>query len=342
MNVEYMTQLKKWAAQGLRWAEALLFKAQHSSPLPPGARMAINTNGEMVGAISMGCVENDLRENLLRVLEIGEPCVRHYGTAGNVVIEVGLTCGGEIDVLLRRQDMDDVWQALASRDEAQSVLLLTGVSGPCLGKQRAIFANGNSVGSLSSPACDAAVEKAAAPLRKRGGYTCLKANGLEVFAELWEAAPQLAIIGASPMATALCRMASLCGFDVAIVDPRKVYARAELFPGAKRVVHEWPEEGLRQLGVNSSWFVAVLAHDEKLDVPALATALKTNCRYIGLLGSRKTQEKRRAALRELGFSAEMLERIRGPIGLECGALEPAEIAVSILAELIAVRRAMPC
>ncbi len=338
MNREYASKLKEWADQGIPWAEALLFKAQHSSPLPPGARLAINAKGDAVGAISMGCVENDLRESLLRVLETGEAVVRHYGTPGNALIEVGLTCGGEIDVLLRRQEMDEVWQSLARREASQPLLLLTGVSPACRGRQRILFRDRRAAGTLGSDDTDAAADRAAEKLWSQGGYACIRIGDQEIFAELWEPAPQLAIIGASPIAMTLCRMARLCGFEVAVVDPRKVYARADLFPDAARVIHEWPEKGLREAGINACWFVAVLAHDEKLDVPALATALEKGCRYVGLLGSRATQMKRREALRQLGFSDEALGRIHGPIGLECGALEPAEIAVSILAELVAVRR----
>jgi xanthine dehydrogenase accessory factor len=340
MNTDYILKLREWAQQGFPWAEAILVKAQHSSPLPPGARLAINAKGDMVGAISMGCVENDLRENLLRVLETGQPCIRSYGTPNNALIEVGLTCGGKIDVLLHRQEPDDVRTFILCRDPSQSVLVLIGISAGCLGRQRVVPAAGAPLGSLGSASLDAEAERAASFLKTRGGHACVKAAGEEILAEFWEPPPQLAIVGASPIAMTLCHIATLVGFEVTIVDPRKVYARAELFPDAKRVVHEWPEEGLQQAGLDAPWYVAVVAHDEKLDVPALSAALRANCRYIGLLGSRTTQSKRREALRKLGFTEEQLKRIRGPIGMECGALEPAEIAVSILAELIATRRAV--
>lgn len=335
---EYLDTIKAWANRGIPWAEAILVKAQHSSPLPPGARLAINAQGNMVGAISMGCVENDLKENLLRVLETGEPCLRHYGTPGNALIEVGLTCGGEIDVLLCRQALDEVWKTIFERDPTEPVLVITGIKPPIMGRQRLVFRSGRAVGSLGNAELDAAADQASNVLHDRGGYACFKIGETEIFAELWETPPQLAIIGASPIAMTLCHMATQVGFDVAIVDPRKVYARAELFPDAKRVVHEWPEEGLQALGIDDRWYVAVVAHDEKLDVPALSAALRARCRYIGLLGSRTTQSKRREALRKMGFSEAELQRIHGPIGLECGALTPPEIAVSILAELISARR----
>lgn len=338
MTPGYEAQLIDWAKKGIPWAEAILVKAQHSSPLPPGARLALNARGDMTGAISMGCVESDLREHLQAVLTEGTPRQLHYGAGNDMVLEVGLSCGGEIDVLLRRQEQDEVWKALERRDPSKPALLLTSLSALSLGRQMLVFSDETSVGGLDTPGLDDAAKREAAILWDRGGTLCVKASEMEVFAENLEPAPRLAVVGASPIAAALCRMAACAGFEVAVVDPRRAYARTDLFPEAKQVVHEWPEEGFSALGVDAGWYVAILAHDEKLDVPALAAALRLNCRYVGLLGSRTTQEKRRARLREMAFSEEQMKRIHGPIGLRFGALEPAEIAVSILAELIAMRR----
>lgn len=335
---EYEQTLCRWHDQGLAWAEAILVRAQHSSPLPPGARVALNERGETVGAISMGCVESDLLEHLSETLKDGEARWLHYGPSTLAVYEVGLTCGGAIDVLVRRQSPDEVWRAWARRDPARPVILLTALKPPQVGRQRLLSREGSPVGSLGDATLDEQAEAAVAGLWARGGYAYLELPAGEVFAEVFAPDPPLAIVGASPIAVALCRMSAEAGFAPYVVDPRRNFARAEQFPSARRVVHEWPEEGLRALGVDGSWFVAVLAHEEKLDVPALAAALRAECRYVGLLGSRRTQEKRKAALRQIGFSEAALQRIHGPIGLPCGALEPAEIAVSILAELIAVRR----
>lgn len=335
------TTLQEWARQGMPWAEAILVKAQHSSPLPPGARLFVNQKGEMHGAISLGCVESDIREHLLQVLKSGESRLLHYGAASEFSYEVGLSCGGEIEVLLRPQPRDEVWQALAARPPEQPAILLTCVTPPHAGSQRILLRGGAPAGSLGDAALDRDAAVAAEPLWSRGGHATLKLGETHVFAESLEPPPTLAIVGASPIAIALCRMAATTGFRVVIVDPRKVYAQAELFSDAARVIHEWPEEGLKAAGIGEDWYVAVLAHDPKLDLPALATALRHRCRYIGLLGSRITQEKRRSQLLEEGFTPAEIEKIHGPIGLPCGALDPAEIAVSILAELIGHRRRAP-
>ena len=330
--------LLEWERAGMAWAEAILVRAQHSSPLPPGARLFVNERGEMHGAISMGCVENDVREHLLQVLKNGEPRLVHYGAATEFSYEVGLSCGGEIDVLLRVQRPDETWRALVSRKPDQAAILLTRVTAPGAGSQRLYYPDGSGVGSLGDAQLDRQAADASEPLWKSCGHEYLKLGDTQVFAEYLDSQPVLAIVGASPIAVALCRMAAVAGFRVVIVDPRSAYARADLFPDAARVVHEWPEEGLKAAGINERWFVAVLAHDPKLDVPALATALRHRCRYIGLLGSKTTQAKRRAQLAEMGFKAEELNSIHGPIGLPFGAIEPAEIAVSILAEMIGFRR----
>ena len=332
------TVLLEWERAGMTWAEAILVRAQHSSPLPPGARLFVNERGEMHGAISMGCVESDVREHLLQVLKNGEPRLVHYGAANEFSYEVGLSCGGEIDVLLRVQPRDKLWRVLATRKPEQLAILLTRVSPPHQGSQRVCFPDGSGAGTLGNADIDRQAAAAAEPLWQQGGHANLEVGDAQVFAESLESPPTLAIVGASPIAIALCRMATAAGFRVIIVDPRSVYARTDLFPDAAQVIHQWPEDGLRGSGIDRHGFVAVLAHDPKLDLPALATALRLQCRYIGLLGSKTTQEKRRTQLKEMGFAAEDIDRIHGPIGLSVGAIEPAEIAVSILAEMIACRR----
>ena len=333
--------LLEWARRGQRWGEAILVKAQHSSPLPPGARLWVNEQGELHGAISMGCVESDIREHLLKALKTGNAAILHYGAADGLSLEVGLSCGGEIDVLIRVQDQDDVWRARAARDPAQPAILLTRITPPHAGSQQLLLRPGAATGTLGDAALDREAADAAAPLWQHGAATLLKLGDARVLAEKLAPPPLLALVGASPIAAALCRMAAMTGFRVAIVDPRKVYARAELFPDAAAVIHQWPEEGLKEAGIGAGSYVAVLAHDAKLDVPALATALRLGCRYVGLLGSRVTQQQRRRQLIEEGISADDLGRLRGPIGLDCGAVEPAEIAASILAELINERRGGP-
>lgn len=328
---EVIQAVRAWDEAGLASAEAILVAVQHSSPRPAGARLAVNEKGEMAGSVSMGCVESDLREHLLALLRHdGRARMVHYGRDFEAALEVGLSCGGEIDVWLRRHDPSSAaWQQLcALPPEADAILLtrLAEISDQFLLRPGEV---------PPQPELAAAI----AELRNRGGTRILSIGSERWFAEALAPAPRLYLVGASPIAAALCDLAARVGFRVWVVDPRRDFARADLFPAAVRVLHRWPEEGLAEAGLDPRGYVAVLAHDEKLDLPALAAALRAKCRYVGLLGSAGTQAARRRQLAAAGFSAGEIAHIRGPIGLkEIGAVDPAEIAVAILAELIMARR----
>lgn len=326
---ELIETVDGWDRAGLKSAEAILVGTQHSSPRPTGARLVVNENGDMAGAVSMGCVESDLREHLLAMIREGQPArMVHYGRAFEASWELGLSCGGEIDVWLRRR-YADASVPLSAWDGNEKRMVLTELADA---SRQQLWRPGD------APPSGVPVE----PLEKlwrHGGTRRIPSDGPVWFAEVLLPAPCLIIVGASPIAVALCDLAARCGFRVWLVDPRRDFARAELFPSAVAVIHEWPEEGLAAAGMDAESFVAILAHDAKLDVPALAAALRAECAYIGLLGSPPTQEDRLAALRRDGFSDAGLRRIHGPIGLkELGGIEPEEIAVSILAEMIRVRR----
>ncbi len=323
--------LQEWTAAGLACAEAILVSAQHSSPRQPGARLVVNERGELAGAVSMGCVESDLREHLLRLLrgEAPEQMVA-YGAAFEPALEVGLSCGGEIKVWLRRhRPAEAAWRGVAALSATERALLLTRLEPD---SPQILLRPGE-----TPPV--AAMQPILDDLLRRGANRKFTVGGTLWFAEAIAPAPLLLIVGASPLAVALCAMAVHSGFRVALVDPRRDFARAELFPAAEKVVHQWPAAGLPAAGMDEASYVAVLAHDAKLDVPALSAALRARCHYIGLLGSSRTRASRYAALQEAGFAAAEVARIRGPIGLKSlGAVEPGEIAAAILAQLIMARR----
>lgn len=328
---DVLKTVQGWDAAGLASAEAILVSAQHSSPRQPGARLVVNERGDMAGAVSMGCVESDLRAHLLRLLRGEEPeQLVSYGAAFEPALEVGLSCGGEIKVWLRRHDpAAAAWKRqLALAPEARAMLLTKLIPGA-----------GQILLLPGEPPPAPEMAEFLAELGSRGATGKIAVRGEKWFAEVLAPDPLLLIVGASPIAVELCAMAVRTGFRVGVVDPRRDFARAEMFPAAERVVYQWPEEGLAAAGLDAHSYVAVVAHDAKLDVPALQAALRAQCRYIGLLGSLHTREVRYEALREAGFRPEAVARIRGPIGLKhMGGIEPAEIAVSILAELIMARR----
>lgn len=334
--------LKRWREAGRKAGVATLVRVRGSAPRPPGARFAANEEGEVAGSVSSGCVESDLYEHIQSVLTTGRARVVDYRITDEMAVEVGLSCGGEIEVLVAPDDSagsvgPELERALAGR---RGVLLLTGLSETVRARSMLAYADGRRVGTLGAEPLDARAVEAAASLLETGGARVLELESptAAVFAEALLPPPRLAIVGATAVGEALCRLAADLGIEVTVIDPRSAFARRERFPDAADVLRLWPEEAFRRIGLDRSWSVVVLAHDRKLDLPALAGALQAGCLYVGQIGGARTQALRRDALAELGFDPGRIARVHGPVGLEIGAETPAEIALSILAELLAVRR----
>lgn len=343
MSVDEVREpLERWSSEDVAAGTATLVRVKRSAPRRPGARFAVAENGELAGSVSAGCVEGDLHEHLRRTLDGEAPRLVHYGITDEMAAEVGLSCGGEIDVLVDRHRPDDpAWARLLDvLDRDAAAVLFTGLSEPIRGARFLLESDGSVTGTLGSEDLDRRAADAAGDLFDHGGTKVLTLGeeGPEAFAEGFLPPERLAIVGASPAAEALCHLAAYLGYRVTVVDPREAFAESREFPDAERVVTEWPEEGLERAGLDRWLNVVVLAHDAKLDVPALAAALEAGCLYVGQIGGGRTQRSRREALSERGFGPEELERIRGPVGLDIGAESPKEIALAILAEIVAVRR----
>lgn len=226
--------------------------------------------------------------------------------------------------------------------DERPVALATVVRGAGLGAKLLVDPAGASEGTLGDAALDALVVPDAVALlddeRNESRTYSVGDATVEVLIEAYAAPPHLIVIGAVHAAIPLCAGAKLLGFRVSVVDPRTTFATPERFPDVDALVTEWPEDALPQMRLDRSTYVAVLTHDPKFDDPATRIALQHPVRYVGALGSRRTQERRKAALREAGVSEHDLLRIFGPIGLDIGAKTPAELAISILGEIVAVRR----
>jgi xanthine dehydrogenase accessory factor len=217
-----------------------------------------------------------------------------------------------------------------ARAAREAVVLATRLSD---GKEALVFA-GSASGELAD---DQEVLSYARTMLGGENSRSTGTGGGRVFLHVFSPPPRLIVVGAVHIAQALVPMASLAGYDIIVVDPRRAFSSDERFPGVT-VSRDWPDEALAALKPDSGTAVVTLTHDPKLDDPALAAALKSDCVYIGALGSRKTHEKRLARLTEMGFGADDFARIHGPVGLSIGALSPAEIAISILAQITQVRR----
>ena len=339
---EILTELDQWHHQGEAIALATLVHVRGSTPRLPGARLCVTRSGRMAGSVSGGCVENDVVEHAMQVLDAGRPVVATYGVADEAGLEVGLSCGGSIDVLIEPFAAHEAWQAARRAVEGREPAVLGIGLAPAvlLGRKLAVLADGSTVGSID-PEVDRRVAVEASRLLQEGGTRVLAvprgAGDATVYIEAFPRPLRLFIVGATHTAIALCRMAKQLGFHVTVIDARAAYASRERFPDADALCCVHPVEVLDEAGLDASSYIVTLTHDPKFDYPALARALRSDARYIGALGSRGTHERRKAALARQGLADADLARIRAPIGLDLGGRAAEEVAIAILAEMQAVR-----
>ena len=305
---ELAESIQRWRSRGDQVALATVVATRRSAPRPVGAKLAISERGELQGSVSGGCVESDVAVQAAEVIAEGTPRLLTYGITDDMAWNVGLPCGGEIDVFLERFEGE-----LPESDEpAVSVTVLEGERA---GERRLLGLD--------------AVEP--------GPSRVLELDGETVFAEMLGPPPRVVVIGAIDTAEELCRAAKSLGWHTVVADPRPALTTRERLPSPDELLVAWPDEALEQLAPDRDTAVVVLTHEERLDVPALTSALEAEAFYVGAIGSRRTQEKRRERLLEAGVAEEELERLSGPAGLDLGAQTPAEMAVSILGEILAVR-----
>ncbi len=339
---ELLADLRRWQRQNEEVALATLVAVRGSAPRLPGARLGLTRSTKLSGSVSGGCVENDVLHHAMEVLAADRPALVTYGISDEQGFAVGLSCGGSIDVLIEPFRDDDAWQALSraveNREPAACCIGLA--PGPLLGRKLVVLGDERVLGGID-PALDSELATQARHLLQEGGTRALTLpwgdGEASLFLEAFPPPLHLCIVGATHAAIHLCRMAKQVGFRVSVVDARSAFANAERFPEADEVLCAWPDEVLGDGSLDASAYVVTLTHDFKLDIPALECALRSDARYIGALGGRATHERRKARLVEAGFTDAELARIRAPVGLDLGGRTPEEIAVAILAEMLAVR-----
>ncbi|MEV5614086.1 XdhC/CoxI family protein [Streptomyces sp. NPDC052225] len=340
---QVIEQAAVWQAAGVRFAMASVVGAWGSAPHPVGTSMLVAEDGRIVGSVSGGCVEAAVCAVAEEVLRRGGSARESYGVSGDDPFAVGLTCGGTIEVVVR-DVTGELPLARVARDVAARVpvALVTPLDGP---GALAVGTAGRT-GTLGDPRLDRAAADAAEGLLARGGSGVVRAGGADcgperdLLVQSFGAAPRLLVFGAVDFARPLVRMGSLLGYRVTVCDARAAFATSARFPAADEVVVEWPHRWFAAHAdlVDASTAVCVLTHDAKFDVPLLALALRGRAGYVGAMGSRRTHEDRLVRLRESGLDAAALGRLRSPIGLDLGGHGPEETAVSVLAEIVAVRR----
>jgi xanthine dehydrogenase accessory factor len=327
---EILGDIERWRRGGERFALATVVATRRSAPRPAGAKLGVSSGGELAGSVSGGCVENEVYGVAQQVLGGARPCLLTYGISDDLAFEVGLPCGGEIDVFVEEADQELVERLRGIVEDERRAVLFTVVEGEGVG-ERWLAVEGEPTDAPAELAAEAGA------LLRAGRSTVLEYEGRRVFADVYEPPPRLVVIGAVDTAEALSAAAKRLGWRTIVADARAKFATRERIPSADELVVGWPDEVFARVGLDYSTAVVVLTHDDRFDIPALKAALATEAFYIGALGSRRNQERRREKLLEAGVDEHELERISGPSGLDIGAVSPAETALSILAEILARR-----
>ena len=306
-----------WHRAGKGAVLATVIETWGSAPRRVGSQLAISGEGEIEGSVSGGCVEGAVVVEAMEALEQGAARELEFGVSDQDAFAVGLACGGTIRVLVEPVGSvlpeDVLAQLVAHREAREPVAYVVDLEA----KARHLTQSGH----------DHAFRM------DRSGFL----ENTRTFVAIHNPPLRLIVVGAVHIAQALVPMARIAGYDPTLIDPREAFGSDTRFPG-ETILHDWPDEAIVKLGLDARTALVLLTHDPKLDDPALEQALRANCFYIGALGSTRTHAKRVERLSAAGFSEHEIGQIHGPIGLDIGASGPAEIAVSILAEMTRVLR----
>lgn len=325
--------LLRWHADGQSYVLATVVGVTGSAPRPPGATMAVDAAGIVRGSLSGGCVEGEVLELCREVLASGKAVRRVFGWSDDDAFAVGLTCGGELEILVHRVTPDGypAIEAALGPEPVAVVRDLESGAVTALGPDRV-------AGAVPDPA----VRRAAAAMLDAAA-TGVRVVGCAdrertVFVESFAPRPRMIVFGATDFTAALCTVGRMLGYRVTVCEARPAFADPARMPDADEVVRDWPDRYLRGTEVDARTVLCVLTHDPKFDIPVLAEALALPVAYIGAMGSRRADRERRTRLRAAGLTDEQLGRLHSPIGLELGGQTPEETAVAIAAEIVAVRR----
>jgi xanthine dehydrogenase accessory factor len=342
-------------ARGERMGRAVVTSVFGSAPRPPGATLLATAGGAIAGSVSGGCVEAATAAAIGEAIERGAPRMQSFGVSDDLAWEVGLPCGGTIEIFVEPSVRPEVLAAARGPGGVVVATVVSGGSAP--GASLVVRDDGTIEGPLppaglppeeSGKAVEAMAAAAPAITAAAGRALASEASATErfrtpdgseltVFLEVFARQPRLVVFGGAHVAGALVPLARILGYRTLVADGRRAFLTRERFPEADELILAWPEEAFARTGLDRSTYVCVLTHDPKFDDPALILALRSPAAYVGAIGSRKAQAARRKRLRDAGLSEAELARLRGPIGLDLGGRQPAETALAILAEMTAVR-----
>ncbi|WP_194837229.1 XdhC family protein [Nocardia sp. XZ_19_369] len=327
-------ELLPWHTAGKTYAVATVIGVSGSAPRPPGAALAVDAEGVVIGSISGGCVEGAVYELCREALRTGQPVRETFGYSDDDAFAVGLTCGGKIEVFVQivtPAEHDTIEALLRSAEPVALARDLNTGAAMALGPWWMLGASFDPVVAAEARAM---LDIGATGVRVIGCGD----RELTVFVESYVPPPRMIVFGAIDFAAAVTRMGRFLGYHVTVCDARPVFATRARFPDAHEVVVEWPDRYLARTAVDSRTVLCVLTHDAKFDIPLLEKALRLPVAYVGAMGSRRTHEDRMASLRAAGLSEAELAVLHSPIGLDLGGRTAEETAVAIAAEIVAVRR----
>lgn len=307
-----------WHREGRGSALATVVETWGSAPRQAGSQLAISKDGQIMGSVSGGCVEGAVVTEAIDAMEDGKPRLLTFGVSDETAFSVGLACGGTIRILV--EPIGDGGHRLTEAVLSQVV--------EARANRRAIayaITPDSWSRSLLAPSDDPAADA-----RFRSDKSGMEDDGR--FIAVYNPPLRLIVVGAVHIAQPLLTIARACGYDPVLIDPRGAFGSAERFPG-ETILEDWPDEALTAQKPDARTAIVTLTHDSKLDDPAIRIALTSSCFYLGCLGSTRTHAKRVARLTEAGFTEEQIARIHAPVGLDIGAKTPAEIAVSIMAQI---------
>ncbi|MET9564402.1 XdhC/CoxI family protein [Streptomyces tauricus] len=348
-------ELTRWVEEGREFAVATVVAVGGSAPRGPGAALAVDSGGTVIGSVSGGCVEGAVYDLCVQALQDGESVLERFGYSDEDAFAVGLTCGGVLDIMITpvaaQAPVREVFRsALSAVTSGEPRALARVVRGPAelLGRALLVHPDGSYEGSYGNGSAEldrtAAAEARAMLDGGRTGTLDLSEDGsncpggLTLLVESNVPPPRMIVFGAIDFAAALVRAGKFLGYHVTVCDARPVFATRARFPEADDLVVDWPHRYLRGTATDGRTVLCVLTHDAKFDIPLLEQALRMPVAFVGAMGSRRTHADRDRRLREVGLTEEELARLRSPIGLDLGARTPEETALSIAAEIVAARR----
>ncbi|MYW54568.1 XdhC/CoxI family protein [Streptomyces sp. SID8376] len=352
--LDLVDDLRRWLAEGREFAVATVVSVGGSAPRGPGAALAVDGGGTVIGSVSGGCVEGAVYDLCQEALADGRARTQRFGYSDEDAFAVGLTCGGTIEVLVVPVGADSLVRpvlraALTDLPGGGPGALAWVTDGPAdlTGRALLVRPDGTYEGGLGGAAeLDRAAAAAAGDLLDAGstgtvtvgpGADAYCAGRPTLFVQSSVPPPRMIVFGAIDFAAALVRVGAFLGYHVTVCDARPVFATRARFPEAHEVVVDWPHRYLRTTRTDARTVLCVLTHDAKFDVPLLEVALELPVAYVGAMGSRRTHTDRLRRLREAGVGERALSRLHSPIGLDLGARTPEETALSIAAEIVATR-----